>query len=382
MVHLATSAIHSDDILSRVSDIAPPINVSSTFRYDNNELVPASEVSDFLTSVEEYPVYSRETHPNSSRVQRVMSSILGGHAVVYNSGCSAFHALMCHYNPKRFFMDGGYFGVHAIADLITRNYGLEQHPLSDIEAFAQKGDIVHIETPLNPYGTSCDIKAIAKRVHDKGAILSIDSTLAPPPLQNVWDFGADIVLHSATKYFGGHSDLLAGLLVVKTEEQARELIEDRIHLGTNIGNLESFLLLRSMRTYDMRIHKQAENGVKLVQYLSDNKKKFDLVLKDIFHSSLQNEPFVRDQLVGGFGPVFAITLQEVSQCKKLPGLLKYFQHATSLGGVESLIEWRAMSDSTIDPCLIRVSVGCENADDLIKDLDDALTHLQASKSSI
>ncbi|CAI4524507.1 CPA_1a_G0028100.mRNA.1.CDS.1 [Saccharomyces cerevisiae] len=376
MVKIATSLIHSDDPANRVSDVAPPINVTTTFRYDNHNLVPASGVEDFLDSIEQNPVYSRESHPNSSRVQLVLSQLLGGHAVIYNSGCSAFHALMCHYNPKRFFMDGGYFGVQAIANLITRNYGLERHPLKDIEDFAQKGDVVHLETPLNPYGISEDIKALAERVHKKGAILSVDSTLAPPPLQNAWDFGADIVLHSATKYLGGHSDLLAGVLVVKSEEQAKELIEDRIHLGTNIGNLESFLLLRSLRTCEMRVQRQSENAIKIVKILDENKGRFGNVLNRIYHSSLQSEPFVKEQLHGGHGPVFAITLKTVEQCKELPLHLRYFQHATSLGGVESLIEWRAMSDTEVDQCLIRVSVGCENVEDLIADLERGLEHLQ------
>ncbi|CCD25333.1 uncharacterized protein NDAI_0F00140 [Naumovozyma dairenensis CBS 421] len=376
MAHLSTALIHGDDKLNRVTDVAPPINVSTTFRFDNNNLIPANEVKDFLQSIDENPVYARESHPNSSRVQAVLSDLLGGHAVIYNSGCSAFHALMCHYNPKRFFMDGGYFGVHAIADLITRNYGLEQHSLDEIEEFAQAGDIVHLETPLNPFGTSSDIEALAKRVHDKGAILSIDATLAPPPLQDAWKFGADIILHSATKYFGGHSDLLAGVLVVKTKEQAYELIEDRIHLGTNIGNLESYLLLRSLRTYEMRIMKQENNTRKVITYLNENKSKFNKVLNKIYHSSLQDDDFVQKQLSGLYCPVFAITLHSIDQCKELPLYLKYFQHATSLGGVESLIEWRAMSDSDIDQCLIRVSIGCENADDLIKDLENALQILQ------
>ncbi|CCH59144.1 hypothetical protein TBLA_0B03020 [Henningerozyma blattae CBS 6284] len=372
MVHLATTLIHSDDKNNRVTDVAPPINVSSTFRYDNNNLIPANEVDDFLASIEQSPVYSRESHPNSSRVQSILSDLLGGHAVIYNSGCSAFHAVMCHYNPKRFFMDGGYFGVHAIADLITRNYGLEQHSLDEIEEFAQPGDLVHLESPLNPFGTASDIKALADRVHSKGAILSIDSTLAPPPLQNVWNFGADIVLHSATKYFGGHSDLLAGVLAVKTKEQANELIEDRIHLGTNIGNLESYLLLRSLRTYEMRIMKQSDNATKIVKYLHNHKESLKGSLKEIFHTSLQNESFINKQLSGGHGAVFSIILNSINQCKKLPLHLKYFQHATSLGGIESLIEWRAMSDDKIDQCLIRVSVGCENVEDLIKDLENAL----------
>ncbi|CCE61680.1 hypothetical protein TPHA_0A06070 [Tetrapisispora phaffii CBS 4417] len=363
-------------ILMKISDIAPPINVSTTYRYDEHNLIPAAEVKDFLSSIEENPVYSRESHANSSRVQKVLSKVLNGHAVIYNSGCSAFHALMCHYNPKRIFFDESYFGIKAIANLITRNYGLKQYSLKDIDKFAQEGDIIHIETPLNPFGTAINIKEIAVKAHAKKALLSVDSTLAPPPLQNAFDFGADIVLHSATKYLGGHSDLLAGVLVVKTEKEARALIEDRIHLGTNIGNLESFLLLRSLRTYEMRLSTQSQNVVKIVNFLETNRCQYKNVIQHIYHSSLQKEVFVSEQLSKGHTAVFAVIFKSQEQCKNFVQYLKYFQHATSLGGVESLVEWRAMSDPDIDPCLIRFSIGCENAEDLIEDLKSALCRLE------
>lgn len=111
MTHLSTACIHADDIHNRVTDVAPPINVSTTFRYDNENLVPEVEIENFIETIEQTPVYSRESHPNSLRLQTVLSDILGGHATVYNSGVSAFHALIFHYNPKRFFMDDGYSGV-------------------------------------------------------------------------------------------------------------------------------------------------------------------------------------------------------------------------------------------------------------------------------
>lgn len=376
MTHLSTTSIHADDIHNRVSDVAPPINVTTTFRFDNDNLIPEAELENFIEAIEESPVYARETHPNSIRVQSILSSILGGHAAVYNSGCSAFHALMFRLNPKRVFMDDAYGGVETIASLIKEKYGLKIFKLDQIEEFAEKGDLVHLETPLNPFGICTNIVALAERVHKKGALLSVDSTLAPPPLQNAWDFGADIVMHSATKYLGGHSDLLAGVLVVKNVETQRALIKERIYLGTNLGNLESFLLLRSLRTFEMRVTKQSENALKVVTFLHENSAKYPKVLDQLYHSSLQKEEFVQKQLAGGHGAVFSMILKSVEQAKKLPTKLVYFQHATSLGGVESLIEWRAMSDSTIDPCLVRLSVGCENVDDLIQDLDQGLQALQ------
>ncbi|CCC70813.1 hypothetical protein NCAS_0F03290 [Naumovozyma castellii] len=374
-IHLSTTLIHGDDKDNRVSDVAPPINVTTTFRYDPNDLIPWSEREN-LDFMDKTPIYSRLGHPNSTRLESIFSEVLNGHAVIYSSGVSAFFAAMVHYNPKRLFMGQSYHGCRAIANILTRNYNVEQHPLEDIEKYAQKGDIVHLETPVNPYGTSLDISEFARRAHAKGALLCVDSTFAPPPLQDVWEFDADIVMHSATKYFGGHSDLLSGVLVVKDEDVARQLRDDRIYLGTNVANLESYLLLRSLRTFKMRIERQSENATKVVKFLNDNKGKFGNVLDKIYHSSLQTEPFVKKQLKGGYDPVFSITLKNKEQCKKFPLLLKYFHHATSLGGIESLVEWRAMTDPYIDQTLIRISIGCEDADDLINDLSAALNKLQ------
>lgn len=375
MVHLATTLIHADDRNNRVSDVAPPINVATTYRYDNDNLIPWAE-QDEMTVLEGDPVYSREAHPNCTRLESIFSQFLEGEAVVYNSGCSAFHAALVHVNPKRIFIGQSYFGCHAIADMVARNYGLKKHTLEEIEQYAEKGDLVHLETPVNPFGSSIDIQAVADRAHAKGALLMIDSTFAPPPLQKPWEFGADIIMHSATKFFGGHSDLLSGVLVVKDVKSARELRHDRIHLGTIIGNLESFLLMRSMRTFEMRVLQQSRNATEIMKFLNENKGAYDKVIRELHHSSLQTEPFVAKQLAGGQTPVFSVCLMSQEQCKQFVSKLHYFQHATSLGGVESLVEWRAMSDDTIDQTLIRFSIGCENVADLIADVKQALDALQ------
>lgn len=372
---LATELIHSDDKNNRVSDVAPPINVSTTFRYDKNDLVPWNEREN-LDFMDTTPIYSRLSHPNSTRLESLFSDILDGHAVIYSSGLAAFYGAMTYYNPKQLFIGQSYHGVHGIADIFTRNYGLVQRPLEDIEEYAREGDVVHLESPVNPFGISYDIQSYADKAHSKGALLIIDSTFAPPPLQYAWNFGADMIMHSATKYFGGHSDLLSGVLVTKDESVSKKLKDDRLYLGTNVPNLESYLLLRSLRTYEMRIRKQSENVIQIVNFLCENKAKYSTVLKEIYHSSLQSEKFVRKQLVGGYNPVFSISLANKEQCKQLPLKLKLFQHATSLGGIESLIEWRAMTDPYIDQTLIRISIGCESARDLIDDLTRAFDSLK------
>ncbi|CCK69600.1 putative cystathionine beta-lyase KNAG_0C04990 [Huiozyma naganishii CBS 8797] len=378
MEHLATTLIHADDRDNRVPDVAPPINVSTTYRYDKDDLVPWRD-RESLEFMDKRPIYSRLAHPNSTRLESLFSQILGGHAVVYNSGLAAFFAALIHYNPKRLFIDQSYHGCRAIAHILTRTTGMQQCSLDDVPQMAQPGDVVHLESPVNPLGTvPRDMSLLAEQAHERGAVLIVDSTFAPPPLQDPWRFGCDMVMHSATKYFGGHSDLLSGVLVTRDQQTAGALRDDRIYLGTNVANLEAYLLLRSLRTFELRIQRQSTNCTAVVAYLNDHRGDWPLVLDKLYHSSLQTgEPWVAEQLEGGHPPVFALTLRSIDQCKRFPQLLHYFQHATSLGGVESLVEWRAMTDPHIDQTLVRVSVGCENAEDLIADLTTALNALQS-----
>lgn len=372
MTGLSTNAIHGGDHLHRVSDVTPPINISTTFKYssDPDKLQKAADTDNYF--VVGNPIYSRATHPSGELVEAAVGKITNSYAIAYSSGLSAFFALLTHKNPRQLFIGEGYHGCHGIADIFTRNNGLKQLTLSDDDLNkAGKGDIVHLESPINPSSTVFDIQYFADKAHSKGAILVVDSTFAPPPLLDAFEFGADIVMHSATKYFGGHSDLLAGLLLTKDESVRRSLIEDRLLLGTNIANLESALLLRSLKTLEVRVTKQSKTATELVDFLSRNIDKYP-ALTGTHHSSLQKEEYVARQMKGGHSPTFSITLASEDQARRFPSLLRYFYHATSLGGVESLVEWRAMTDESVSPTLLRISVGLENVEDLIEDLDQAL----------
>ena len=372
MTGISTTGIHGANELSRVTDVAPPINVSTTFRYLDNpkEWVPADQIAeDFLLTAE--PVYSRLAHSNSTQVESIIGKITGANAVVYNSGLSAIFAALTHLNPKQIAIGLAYHGTHGIANIFTRINGLKQLSIKDDLEKIGKGDIIYLETPVNPIGEVYDIQYYADKAHEKGAILIVDSTFAPPPLQDPFKFGADFVVHSATKFFGGHPDLLAGILLTKDKKAQVSLINDRVYLGTNIANLESFLLIRSLRTYELRILQQSKNATALVKYLNDNRDKFP-VIKKITHGSLQTEDYVKKQHPNGHSPVFSIELDTEEHAKYLPTKSEYFHHATSLGGVESLIEWRAMSDADCSKTLLRVSVGAENIEDLIADFEQGL----------
>ncbi|SCV99301.1 LAFE_0A00144g1_1 [Lachancea fermentati] len=374
--NLSTICIHGDDFLNRVPDVVTPINVSTTFRYDNENLVKAVDLANSVDDKKPL-IYSRLSHPNAERLEAVLKSILGGPTVVYSSGLSAYFAILAHYRPRRIFMGHCYHGCKLAADLYAKMSGAEIHLLESINNFCEAGDLVHIEDPINPYGECVDLSNLSEITHERGGQMLVDSTLAPPPLRDPWKFGADIVMHSGTKYLGGHSDLLSGVVCLKNEISAQEMREERIALGTIPASLESFLLLRSLRTLEVRVKKQSFNCEQLVKYIYEHKSDFNSVLDKVHHASLQKEDFVRKQLPHGYGPLFSIVLKREKQCKQLVHMVRIFQHATSLGGAESLIEWRALSDPLADQTLIRISVGLENIEDLIEDLAGSLRKIQS-----
>ncbi|KAK9477416.1 pyridoxal phosphate-dependent transferase [Lipomyces japonicus] len=373
-LQLASLSVHADDALALVSDVASPLHVSTTFHYnsDPSKLKSAREHDIAISEEPGNFIYSRFSQPVIERVEAVLSAILNGHAVVYGSGLAAYTAALAFYHPKRLSIGNGYHGCHGVANVFSRLGGLEQVP--PLHESISAGDVVHVETPINPTGLSINLAEAAEFAHARGAFLLVDATFAPPPLQDPFQFGADLVLHSATKYLGGHSDLLAGVLVTKDAKVRTELIRDRSFLGGAPGNFESWLLLRSLRTFKLRVEAQSRNSGRLVEYLEHARKTGEIpILTKVYHSSLQTDEFVRQQLPHGlYGPTFSIEVESKEIAKQIPSRLKLFHHATSLGGVESLIEWRAMTDATVAENLLRISVGVEDVNDLIADLKHAL----------
>lgn len=303
----------------------------------------------------------------------------------YSTGLAALHAALTLLNPRRVSVGEGYHGSHEVIAMISRLSGLQKLPLDCPSESLEAGDVIMLETPVNPLGTAFSIEEYARKAHSRGAFLIVDSTFAPPGLQDPFLWGADIVMHSGSKYFGGHSDLLCGVLATKRADWSKQLFEDRIALGSVMGNMESWLGIRSLRTLEVRVQRASQNSARLISWLhgamqvsspaADSEEiVIQSVVQSLSHASLQNEPWLQKQMPNGFGPVFSIVLNKEDFAKALPSKLKFFQHATSLGGVESLIEWRALSDSKVDRKLLRISIGLENWEDLKDDL------LQAFKS--
>ncbi|KAI9659011.1 MAG: hypothetical protein M1821_001971 [Bathelium mastoideum] len=401
-------------------NVAPALHTSTTFRYtdDLSRLRPTTDESLYeAADLSKQPpyVYSRLTAPNSTRFEQILATLLKGDVVTYSSGLSAFHAALTFLNPKVVAIGhgqlGGYHGCHGVLNLYQRVSGCKIVDLFADDAVWDaaglgKGDVVHMESPLNPTGIAYNIAEFADRVRKRGAYLTVDATFGPPPLQNPFVHGADIVMHSGTKYFGGHSDMLCGVLAVNPERERERsaqgmetwwkgLMVDRIFLGSVMGSLEGWLGIRSLRTLELRVQRQSQNATELVAWLDSRTKEPGVVadteaagsegeavrktIAKVMHASLQKEDsaWLKEQMPKGFGPVFAITMQSREMARRLPSKLQLFHHATSLGGVESLIEWRTMSDKEVDDKLLRVSVGVENVEDLQLDLLNGFKSLLA-----
>ncbi|KAF9469101.1 Cys/Met metabolism PLP-dependent enzyme-domain-containing protein [Collybia nuda] len=383
-----TVLVHGDakSVANNGPEVGPSISVTTTFRQPN----PSDEVLGSLASsgvdFRNPPrhVYSRYTQQVRTRAEHVLSQINEGYALTYSSGLAAAYAALVHYEPKRVAISEGYVGCHTTIAVYVQTKGVEVG-LIGLDDEYRSGDLIWLETPLNPTGESRDIKYYSDKAHKAGAKLIIDSTFGPPPLQYPFRFGADCILHSGTKYFGGHSDLLCGVLIAKTSEEWAKLHHERTFLGSTMGSLEAWLLLRSLRTLHLRIPRQSSSATTLAKWLhvistTPIGQTYDGVpggvLAKVWHSALQ----VRDargfepkqQMEGGWNATFAIQFAKPEYALHFPHLLQYFVPATSLGGVESLVEHRLQSDPGADPLLVRLSIGVEEVEDLQADLRQAL----------
>ncbi|KAH9464350.1 hypothetical protein MJO28_001978 [Puccinia striiformis f. sp. tritici] len=348
--------------------------------------------------------YRRSSHPVLAQTEKTLGSILNGDALVYSSGLSAAFAALMLLSPDVIAIRDGYRGCHETIKKYCQLRGMGEKnsvevkviDLDDRYPLPESGlrVLVWLETPVNPTGECRDIQSYARKVRQcaGGSELLVDSTLAPPPLSNPFAFGADVVLYSGSKYFGGHSDTLCGILVTHKSNPARwrRLWSDRTHLGMLPGSLESWLLLRSVKTLQLRVIHQADTATRLAVWLNslterDYRSDTDpdetrRLVSRVWHSSFQdggrwvgfdpqtNEP---RQMMGGGSPCFSFMLRRPIHAKWLPYLTQLFIPATSLGGVESLIQHQVQADPSADPRIVRISVGLEDFQDLRNDLIQA-----------
>jgi cystathionine gamma-synthase len=343
-----TLAIHADADVEPTADVAPPIHVSTTFEAGNDAGL----------------VYARMEQPTRQRLEAVLGALEGGHAVTYASGQAATTAALLTLHPRRIALArGGYHGTHGAIDALAP-WGLEKVPL---EADVGRGDVIWLETPKNPTCEIQDVAAHAARARALGATLVVDSTFATPILQRPLALGADLVMHSMTKFLSGHSDALGGVLVARDELLGERLRQARTLSGAVPGALETWLVLRGVRTLALRVRRQSETAERLAAWLEPR-------VERVWHPSLASHPghaLARRQMAAG-GPILSIELASEEAARWLPRRLTLFRDATSLGGVESLVEWRRKHDPEAPPGLLRLSIGLEDPDDLEADLAQAL----------
>ena len=371
----ATIAAQAGGLLDAdTGGVVPPIHPATTF-VRGEDYAPVVEGN----------VYSRTAAPNGRMVEGVLAELEGAQgSMVFPSGMAAVAAVFrtlpagaCVVVQSQI-----YWGTTAwIRDFCTRrSITLIEVEASDTDAFsaacvAHKPALAWIETPSNPWLRIVDISACAQAVHAVGGVLVVDMTTCTPILTRALDFGADIVMHSATKGLNGHSDVLAGALSVADASSAiwQAIRMDRDMAGAVLGPFEAWLLLRGMRTLPLRVERMSSNAQKLAEYLSDHP-----AVEAVLYPGLPTHAghaLAVEQMKGGFGPLLSFAVKgEAKAALAAVARLKLFHRATSLGGVESLVEHR----HTIEPHtgipegLLRLSAGIEDAGDLTEDLGQAL----------
>ncbi len=248
--------------------------------------------------------------------------------------------------------------------------------LEELRKVATTADVLWIETPSNPYLKTVDVAACADMAKSAGALLVVDSTAATPILSQPLDLGADIVMHSATKAINGHSDVLAGYLGCRDASSHiwEMIVTDRHDAGAIMGPFEAWLLIRGMRTLPLRVERMSSSALKVAEFLVAHPK-----VNTVLYPGLSTDPghqIALRQMSGGFGSLLSFQVEGNKQSALTAiGHLKLFKRATSLGGVESLVEHRHTIEEAVPGNLLRLSVGIENATDLIADLNDALAQV-------
>ena len=285
-------------------------------------------------------------------------------------------------------MDDLYGGTYRMFTRIYANSGIKFHfvDMTDLDKFKslinENTKLVWVETPTNPLMKLADIASIAKITKDKKVLFAVDNTFATPYLQKPLDLGADIVMHSATKYLGGHSDVIAGALIVKDEQLGEQLHFQQFATGATLGPMDAFLVLRGIKTLHLRVQRHCENGEKVVEFLENHSK-----INTVYYPGLPNHPHheIAKKQMKGFGGMVSFTFKSGKKEDAISFLeqLKVFTLAESLGGVESLANHPALmthasipeekrKEIGITDDLVRLSVGVEDIEDLIADLNQAL----------
>jgi len=334
--------------------------------------------------------YSRTGNPTRAALESSLAAIENGkYGACFGSGLAAIDCVIKMLNPGDEVISTNdlYGGSYRIFKTIFEKYGIKFHfvdmlNLENIkDALNKKTKLIWIETPTNPMMNIIDIKSIVEMVKGSDAIVGVDNTFATPYLQRPLDLGADVVMHSVTKFLGGHSDVVMGALVTSNDTIAEEIYRIQNSSGAVCGPMDSFLVLRGIKTLHLRVQRHSENGKIIAEFLKSHPQ-VDMVYWPGFESHPNHE--VAKNQMSDFGGMVSFTLKDDSleKAKRIVSKTKLFTLAESLGGVESLIGHPSTMThasipreerlkSGVKDSLIRLSVGVEDAADLVKDLENS-----------
>lgn len=377
-----TKTIHGGQHHEKVTgSIMPPVFMTSTFAQTS----PGKPVGEYG--------YSRSANPTRNALEDALASIENGtRGLAFASGLAATDSVMKLLKPgdEVIAMDDLYGGSYRMFTQIYQNFGIKFHfvdmtDLKKLESLVNSNTkLVWAETPSNPLMKIADIAEISKISKKHNILFAVDNTFATPYLQKPLDLGADIVMHSATKYLGGHSDVIAGALIVKDKELGKKLHFTQFATGGTLGPMDSFLVLRGIKTLHLRMQRHCENGIKVAAFLEAH-----TLVKRVYYPGLKNHPnheTAKKQMIGGFGGMVSFTFAsgKLKDAVLFLENLKVFTLAESLGGVESLanhpttmahasLPAEKRADIGITDDMVRLSVGVEDIDDLLQDLEQALS---------
>jgi cystathionine beta-lyase/cystathionine gamma-synthase len=359
--------------------VMPPVFQTSTFAQTS----PGKPIGDY--------VYSRSANPTRTALEGALASIENGaKGLAFSSGLAATDCLMRSFKAgdEIIAMDDLYGGTYRMFTKIYKDSGIKFHfvdmnNLDNVRSLINENTkMVWVETPTNPLMKLADIAAVAKITKANNILLAVDNTFATPYLQNPLDLGADVVMHSATKYLAGHSDVVAGALITKTAELGEQLLFQQFATGATLGPMDCFLVLRGIKTLHLRMQRHCENGEKVADFLNNHPK-----VKTVYYPGLPSHPFheIAKKQMSGFGGMVSFDFVSGKKEDSVDFLEKVivFTLAESLGGVESLANHPALMTHASIPAdkrkavgitddLVRLSVGVEDIEDLIEDLRQAL----------
>lgn len=374
---LGTRAVHAGHVPDPLAGaVMPPIYQTSTYIQEGLGIHKGYE-------------YARTANPTREVLERNVAALEGAtHGFAFGSGLAALDILLKTFGPGDHVVCGEtlYGGSHRLMKRVYEKFGMSfsfvdnRDPKAFAAAVTPKTKMIYAETPTNPMMTLTDLRALGDLTQARGIVLAVDNTFATPVFQRPLELGADVVLHSTTKYLNGHSDMIGGILVTSREDLAEQFGFLQNASGPVPGPMDCFLALRGIKTLPLRMQKHDENGRRVAEWLSKRPE-----AKKIYYPGLPSHPQheLAKRQMSGFGGMISIDLGDVAKAKRVVAAVKLFVLAESLGGVESLIGHPAsMTHASIPEdrrnamgltdSLVRLSCGVEDADDLIEDLEQAL----------